>query len=346
MHLKKVLALSLVISFTTFFSANAQQWASDMFKVKEHDFGSVARGSKTEFRFPIKNPYMEEIHISSVSSSCGCTQPSIEKDTLKTYETGSIIARINTNAFLGTKGATLTVNIDKPYPATILLHVKTYIRSDVVFTPGSVNLGDVEQGAPVKQSVQVSYAGRDNWTINEVRSDNPHITATAKEVSRGNGQVVYNLDVQVDGQLPAGPLVDHLILATNDRNMPQVPLEVDGNIHSGITVSPSTLFMGVLKPGQKVEKKLVIRSEKPFSVTGIKSDGGEFTYDEKEGSQSKKVHVLPIQFTASDNPGKVSHKIQIATNLGDEITSTLPTYAVVDEGEEQNSDEQNENNVY
>ncbi|MGD9127982.1 MAG: DUF1573 domain-containing protein [Planctomycetia bacterium] len=342
MHLKKALTLSFIFSFLMIGSTFGQQWASDMFEIKEHDFGSIARGSKSEFRFPVKNLYTEDVHISSVSSSCGCTQPRIEKQTLKTYETGAIIAKINTNAFLGSKGATLTVYIDKPYPATVLLNVRSYIRSDVVFTPGSVGLGDVKQGDAVDRKVQVTYAGRSDWKIDDITSDNPHIAAIATEVSRGNGQVVYDLDVHVDGEMPVGPVFDHLVLVTNDRNMPKVPLSVDGTVNSSISVSPSTLFMGVLKPGQKIEKKLVIRGEKPFSVTGIETDGGQFTYDKVEGSQPKKIHVLPIRYTAGDNPGKVSHKIQIATDLGGTITSTLPTYAVVEEVDE-NDPTTNEN---
>lgn len=202
-RLKKSLILTLVILLTAAFSvgtqqASAQQWASDMFKVKDHDFGSIARGSKSEFKFQVKNPFMEDVHISSVSSSCGCTKPRIEKQTLKTYETGSIIAKINTKAFLGNKGATITVHIDKPYPATVLLHVKSYIRSDVVFTPGSVVLGDVEQGESSNRKVRVSYAGRSTWKINEVRCDNPHITATAHEQRRrtdGDARVDVAIDL-------------------------------------------------------------------------------------------------------------------------------------------------------
>lgn len=343
MHLKKALIFSLLIVFSLVFPVSAEQWANGMFKVKDHDFGSIARGSKAEFKFQIKNPYMEDIHISSVSSSCGCTTPKIEKQTLKTYETGSIIAHINSNKFLGQKGATLTVTIDKPYYATVFLHVKTYIRSDVVFSPDSVNLGDVKQGETVNRKVRVTYAGRSDWKINKVRSKNPHITATATEVSRRNGQVVYDIDVNVDGELPTGTVTDHLMVVTNDWNKKEVPLEVDGNVHSGITVSPSTLFLGVLKPGQKIEKRLIIRGEVPFRVTGIEADGGKFSYDENEGSQPKKVHVLPIQYTASDKPGRVTHQIQIATDLGETVTSTLPTYAVVDEVEEETSEN---NNVY
>ena len=343
MHLKKVLILSLIFSFAILGSVYAEQWANDMFKIKDHDFGNIARGSKAEFRFPVKNLYKEDVHIASVSSSCGCTSPRIEKPTLKTHETGAIVAKINSNAFLGQKGATITVYIDKPYPATVLLNARCYIRSDVVFTPGSVALGDIEQGEAVDRKVQVSYAGRNDWKIKNIVSNNPHITATAKEVRRNYGQVVYDIDIHTDGQLTPGPVFDHLLLVTNDSNMPKVPLPVDGDVHSGITVSPSTLYMGVLKPGQKIEKKLVIRSKKPFSVTGIKTDGGQFTYDTKEGSKPKKIHVLPIQYTADDHPGKVSHHIQISTDLGETVTSTLPTYAVINE---ENEEETTNDNVH
>ena len=44
-----------------------------MFKVTEHDFGSVARGAKAEYRFVFENLYMEDVHISHAYSSCGCT---------------------------------------------------------------------------------------------------------------------------------------------------------------------------------------------------------------------------------------------------------------------------------
>ena len=70
-------------------------WAEKMFETTEHNFGSVARGAKTEFEFKLKNIYVEDVHIESVRSSCGCTTPSIKTEMLKTYETGAIVARRN-----------------------------------------------------------------------------------------------------------------------------------------------------------------------------------------------------------------------------------------------------------
>ncbi|MDO7681112.1 MAG: DUF1573 domain-containing protein, partial [Pirellulales bacterium] len=59
--------------------AAGQEWAEKMFSVTSHNFGTVAKGSKTEFRFIYRNLYEEDVHVSSVRTSCGCTQPAITK---------------------------------------------------------------------------------------------------------------------------------------------------------------------------------------------------------------------------------------------------------------------------
>ena len=40
-----------------------------MFKESSHDFGNVARGAKTEYRFKFQNIYEEPLHIAAVRSS-------------------------------------------------------------------------------------------------------------------------------------------------------------------------------------------------------------------------------------------------------------------------------------
>src|SRR5262245_48140708 len=81
--------------------ANAKPWAEKMFATRSHDFGHVARGAKAEFAFEIQNMYEEEVHIADVKTSCGCTTPSVTKNTLKTWEKGTIVATLNTRSFVG-----------------------------------------------------------------------------------------------------------------------------------------------------------------------------------------------------------------------------------------------------
>ena len=134
-------ALTLVSSV-----ASAQDWAEKMFTEKSHEFGSVPKAAKVEYAFVITNPYKEDVHISSVRSSCGCTIPRIQKDTLKSWEKGAVIAEFNTRAFSGQRGARVTVTIDKPYFAEVQLQVHGYIRTDVVVDPGQVAFGQIPTG--------------------------------------------------------------------------------------------------------------------------------------------------------------------------------------------------------
>jgi hypothetical protein len=305
-----------------------QDWARKMFRVTEHDFGTVARGAKAEFDFNFSNLYLEDVHIQSVRASCSCTSVQVVQPLLKTYEEGAIRATFNTASFLGDHGATLTVTLDKPYPAEVQLHVKGFIRSDVMFTPGSVQFGDVDQGQAAERSVAVSYAGRSDWKILGVKSGNPGISATMRETGRSGGQAWYQLDVRLDPKLSAGYLSDQLVLTTNDAQSPQLPLLVEGQIRAGITVSPASLFMGIVKPGQEVTKPLVIRGSQPFRVLSIACDDKSFRFGQEGDSSAKTVHVIPVTFLAGSDAGKVTKTIRIETDLG-KSAPELSAYAVV-----------------
>ena len=306
----------------------AEQWAVDMFETTDHDFGSVARGAKAEYEFVLSNIYVEDVHIANVRTSCGCTSATIKKPTLKTYEKGAIVAAINTRSFLGSKGATITVTFDKPFYAEVQLHVRTYIRSDVVLQPGSVELGEVEQGEAVDRVVTVTYAGRSDWQILDVLSDNPHLSGKIVETGRGGGQVSYELSVRLAKEAPVGYLDDHLMLVTNDHRSTRIPVPVGGRVLSGVSVSPASLFMGVVHPGQKVTKQLVVRGKKPFRILTISCPDKSFEFDTSAEKDAKTMHLIPVTFLAGADPGKITEKIQIQTDLGNS-TPVASAFAVV-----------------
>ena len=319
----------LFLALLAFSPCFGQEWARKMFKVDEHDFASVARGAKAEYRFVFENLYLEDVHIASVRTSCGCTTPTVENALVKTYDKGAILAHFNTDTFLGQRGATLTVTIDQPFYAEVQLHVRGYIRGDVVVEPGSVQYGSIDQGTGFYQTVAVNYAGgRGDWQILDVKSANPHITAKAVETGRSYGQVSYTLKVLVDESTPAGYLNDHLMLVTNDSAGQQIPVLVEGRVMPGITVSPASLFMGVVQPGQKVTKQLVVKGKKPFRILGISCDDKSFKFDTSKEESAKELHLIPVTFTAGADAGKVVKTIKIETDQG-QMTPELAAYAVV-----------------
>ncbi|MBM99050.1 MAG: hypothetical protein CMJ77_07975 [Planctomycetaceae bacterium] len=311
---------------------SAQEWARKMFNGTNHDFGTVARASQTDFVFELQNIYKEKIHIAGVRTSCGCVTPTITKPTLDTWEKGGIRAKFNTHSFLGLRTATITVTIDKPYYAEVQLSIRGIIRGDVVFDPGIVNFDSVDFGEQAKRNVDVSYAGRSDWKIVDILSANTNLVVTPVETRRNNGRVAYELQVQLKPETPAGYFNDEMILITNDRRSEQIPIRVEGLVESPITVSPAALSLGTLEPGQTVTKNIVVRSKKPFRITNVNCEDDCFEFVPTD--EFKPLHLVPVKFTAANTPGKISEEIEIETDLGNGTAGKiLATATVRDESE-------------
>ncbi len=294
--------------------AVAQEWANKMFQTRVHDYGTVARAAKTEYVFELQNLYKETVHIAAVRASCGCAMPRIVKDTLGTWEKGGVLVELNTRAFQGQRKATITVTIDKPFYAEVQLTITGFIRTDVVLDPGTINFDSVDQGEGAVRTVNVNYAGRSDWQILDVRSANTNLIVEPVETQRANGRVGYQLKVQLKSDAPSGSFSDQMILVTNDAQSQNIPVRVEGNIVSPLTVSPATLSLGVLRPGQVVTRNLVVRGKAPFHVTGVECEHDGFQF--RSNGDSKELHLVPITFTAGSEPGKVAAEVLIQTDMG------------------------------
>jgi hypothetical protein len=301
-------------------TASAQQWAEKMFSDRSIDFGAVPRDATTEHEFKITNLYKEDVHIAGVRASCGCTSPRIVNDTLSSHETGAIIAAFNTRGFTGQHSARVTVTFDRPQWAEVELNVRGYIRTDVVLEPGQVALGSVPLGEKAEKKIKIEHYGRDDWKLTGVTSDATYIEPSLREVSRSSGRVVYELDVKLNDDAPAGIINDRLVLATNDRRE-QFPVKVEGRVVTPLSVSPTSLVLGTLQPGQKVQKRIVVRGTKPFTILEVRCDDEAFAFDVPK--QAGAVHLIPVTFVAGSETGKISRKIEIVTDLAQQPTVEL-----------------------
>jgi hypothetical protein len=302
-----IVSLAILALFAP--AAHAQEWASKMFEETSHDFGVVARSSKTEFEFNFKNLYRDDIHVSAVRTSCGCTTPIINTPIVKSLENGVILARFNTRTFSGQRSATITVTIDKPQRAEVRLTVKGTIRQDVVLDPPAVIFGDIDEPG-AQQKIKISYAGRSNWMITEVVAKDG-LSTELKEVSRQGGRVDYELSVTVNDTSNAGYLTDQLTLRTNDQ-LSNINLAVEGRILSPLMINPSTISIGLLNPGQTITKKVVVQGKEPFRILDVKCDTEGFVFEPSE--KQALLHIVPLSFTA-DKTGMLKAEIEIVTDL-------------------------------
>lgn len=335
--------LSAFCFLTLAVPAVAQEWAKKLFTVTAHDFGTVANGAKTEFRFPIKNIYVEDLHIASIRSSCQCTTPTLVMKgeskpqeggglTLKTYEQGEVLAQFNTHIMTGYKRATLTLTIDKPFSAEVQLTVQGNIITDIVVTPNHIDLSTVSQGECVEKSITLTRTGRRDWKILDIRCANTNFEVEPLEKARTLSAVTYELKVKLRESAPAGAINDQLVLVTNDDRMPQFPIQVQGEVRPELSITPNLWMAGSLTPGEAAKKTLIIRNNnnKPFKIVNIVSDDPAIQFKPVDSAApAKALHVLPITLTALDNPGRQSKTLRIETDLGTTLTPELSVQYLV-----------------
>ena len=305
-------------------TAFGQEWARKMFETTTHDFGLVARGAKAEFRFKLTNLYLEDVHISNVSSSCGCTTPTVVNDLVKTYDDAFVVATFNTRNHLGQKSATLRVTFDKPFPAEVQLQVSGFIRSDVELEPGGVHFGTVDAGAAAEKMLKITARTGREWQITEIRSSSEFVEAEAVETGRQVGQVTYDMKVRLLAGAPAGYLKERLVVVANDGKHNELPIEVEGRVMSALTVNPTQLHVGTLKPGATTKKTLVVQARQKFNITGMDCDEEGFEFRVPESAAA--VHRVSAIYRAGDKPRKINCKIRIETDLPGASVAELPAY--------------------
>ena len=321
-----VAALGVLVSTAGF--AQGQDWATKMFSVTSHNFGTVAKGSKTEYRFVFRNIYEEDVHVVGVRTSCGCTAPKVTKHDLKTHDTAEIVATFNTRTFVGQHGATLTVTFDKPYRAEVQLRVAGHIRGDVAFDPPFVDLGNVDLGKGAERTVRVTRVGSSPWEIQDVRSANANFEVVLSPPLRSSAQTAYDLTLRLKSDAPAGYVKGQLVLVTNDPRATQIPMDVEGRVVAEVTVSPQLLALGQVRPGGTVTKNVVVRANREFSITGIHCEDDCLTCE--PNTTPAKVHILPITFQAGEMAGQIERQLRISTDLGEGAVPTVTVQAVIE----------------
>jgi hypothetical protein len=287
---------------------------------RTHDFGAVAKASKAEYRFQLFNPFSSDLFIQGVRTTCGCTTPIVEKQVIPPGETGTVLARFNTDRFNGEKQATLTVSISRPYSTELQLNVKGYIRTDVVLSPGEAAFGSVPEGADRRLSLQLSYAGRSDWQILRISSPFPFVQSEFNEVSRGGGRVQYSIDVELLGSAPEGHLNNQLVIHTNDRRLKMVPIQLSASIERPLKTSPAFVSLGKVKPKEALSQRITMTSKSEFLVLNLTSDCAEIQFEPPQ--KPSRIHIIRALIRPMPDDefidGELKGKIRVHTDLSDE----------------------------
>ncbi len=295
--------------------AAAASWADGMFDELSKDFGSVARGPVQVHAFRVVNNTKQQINISSVRVSCGCTSASVVKPLLNPGEETAVVARMDTSRFIGVKSVTIFVQFDRPTFEEVRLWVQANARNDFSVSPDGLVFGEVKRASSPSLSNTITFYGNQT-RVTEVKSESNYVQASIKEVKGADGQPAYELTAKLREDVPIGKWYTDVWVKTNNPEYPQIRVPLTMDVQPGLSVSPDAVSLGQVAVNGESERRVIIRGAKPFKITGFKGSDDQLSVHDNT-TDSKAVHVLTVKLKPG-KAGDLNRNLRVETDLPDD----------------------------
>ena len=199
------------------------------FNDTRHEFGTVPDGSYPTWVFKFVNSGNEDLKLTEVKASCGCTSPQWSREPIKPGDSGEVKVVFNSNGYSGrqfAKSVTVTTNIvENGQPRLEILFIQGFVMAKVVeppqypvkFTEAKHDLGTIKPGKKMVWPIMIMNEGDSVLTVKDIKSSCPCITfqkgvitipphqtagINATINTKGNAQTSYNETIKVTTNIP------------------------------------------------------------------------------------------------------------------------------------------------
>ncbi|MEZ6141967.1 MAG: DUF1573 domain-containing protein [Zavarzinella sp.] len=305
-------------------------WANKFFTGKDtapppviqHNFGTVPQGTVKVHRFTLSNLYAVRMDIVELKPSCNCISISDYTRQLEPMQKGFLEVKIDTSKVTGFKRVSLPITFagtdpktKEVFKSTAVLELTAVSRADIVYTPGSINFGQIAVGTTTQpKSLVLTYQGTvPNWQIDRVTFNKEMLEVTAIPRWGKTGKLEYVITATLSKDAPVGDLDEQITLETNDRQ--NLTVSVQAIVRAPLSILPSNniAFQNIIV-GEKDSRNIIVRASKEFKIIRIDGQTEEFT-----ASPGMSIGGVSQSVSISCQPATVGlkeHKLTIVTDLG------------------------------
>jgi len=128
--------------------------------------------------------------------------------------------------------------------------------------------------------------------------------------------VGYTLSVTLKDDAPVGTLTHFVYLKTNDPATPLVPVLIEANVQSALTVLPAVLSLGAVKSDATLTRRVVVRGNRPFRVKDVEGTGDGIELGATLATTDAEVQFVTFK-CKFDKPGPFKRELKIKTSIQD-----------------------------
>ncbi|MFA7326790.1 MAG: DUF1573 domain-containing protein [Candidatus Kapaibacterium sp.] len=134
-----------------------------------YDWGKVGpKDSPLKTKVKIKNTGNEQLLITNVKPSCGCTTAPLDKDKLNPGETATIDVSFNVGSNAGVNSKTIRITSNDPANSTTIFRLSADVEKAVVVSPAYFAFNQMEVGKEESSRVSIKNTGKKPLTISNI----------------------------------------------------------------------------------------------------------------------------------------------------------------------------------
>ncbi len=227
--------------FSTFVAAQQAAGPDIEFMTPTYDFGRVMAGPRVNYDFVFKNTGTEELRITGIRASCGCTTSGAWDKVVKPGQTGKIPITLATAGYGGSIKHSIRVATNVPEKKTVTLYIQGQLWDPVELNPRSAYLGaNVKKDAVETRSIQIKSNLDEPVQILDVKSNNSKFSGKIETVEEGK---LYHLVVSTAPPLDEGANRADFIIKTSSEKLPQLKLTASCYVQPPVKVQPQRIMV-------------------------------------------------------------------------------------------------------
>jgi hypothetical protein len=265
--------------------------------------------------FALANTGTDPLRITEVTTSCGCTTTSYPQ-TLRPGEHGVLQAKLASSPiWKGRVEKEITVMSNDPDQPSMKLQLVAQVRPLLQISPPNPFAVPYQKGAVIRQVFTITAEGRP-VRIAGVAAGGAGAEARLLPAQSDDPPGLSRVEVTVHPPENGGDFSTAVSLQTTDPRVPLVPIIVTALCQDAVTVSPSFVYLGLIRDASSGEPPRVISVFKrrgTFHVLGVKTDTPALEAAVGDGA-GPNTYEVTLRYVGGWKPGSRTGKLEIMTD--------------------------------
>ncbi len=134
-----------------------------------YDWGKVGpKDSPLKTKVKLKNVGNEQLIITNVKPSCGCTTAPLDKDKLAPGETATIDVSFNVGDRAGPNSKTIRISSNDPASSTTIFRLSADVQKEITLSPAYFAFSQMEVGKEESSKISIKNTGKKTLTLSNV----------------------------------------------------------------------------------------------------------------------------------------------------------------------------------